>query len=336
MSDGDSRDDPASVIEALAETPRVSDPVARDLVRSRVAAELFDHAPDPVRIGRFHLLERIGRGGMGRVYAAYDPDLDRRVAIKLVRAGDSGSRERLLGEAQALARLSHPHVVPVHDVEVIGDQVCIVMEFVRGQTVRAWRAAAPRTWREVLAIHRQIGEGLEAAHRAGLVHRDVKPDNAIVGADGRVRVVDFGLARPLEIADGAVDPAVPHAAVTSPAGTPRYMAPEQAAGRAVTAAADQYAFCVALREALGDAAPWLGPVLERGTADDPAARFASMSELLRALARDPAAARRRRMIAGGAAVLLAGAGALAGVVWAGRTTAVEPCAGGAGELAAVW
>jgi len=345
---GDSEDDSsASPARALADAPAASDPIERDLVRTRVAAGLFEQPADPVMVGRFHVLERIGRGGMGRVYAAYDPDLDRRIALKLVRADDGGTRDRLLGEAQALARLSHPNVVPVHDVEVIGDEICIVMEFVRGQTVRAWRSAAPRSWREVLGVYRQVGEGLEAAHAAGLVHRDVKPDNAIVGADGRVRVVDFGLARPMVATAAAASPGgEPTAAVTTPAGTPRYMAPEQAAGGAVAAAADQYAFCVALREALGDAAPWLAPALDRGTAADPTARFASMSELLRALARDPAAIRRRRLLAAAAAVVLAGAGAIAGAVWAGRAPAVapvavpvaaiEPCSGGTGEIAAVW
>lgn len=333
--------DSSAPIEALAETPPVSDPVERELVKTRVAAQLFDRAGDPVMIGRFHMLERIGHGGMGRVYSAYDPDLDRRVALKLVRVSDRSTRVRLLGEAQALARLSHPNVVPVHDVEVIGDEVCIVMEYVRGETLRAWRAAAPRTSREVLQVYRQVGEGLEAAHRAGLVHRDVKPDNAIVGADGRVRVVDFGLARVMVavVTDGA-EPAtsVPQAPVTNAAGTPRYMAPEQRTGNPVTPAADQYAFCVSLREALEGEAPWLEPALARGTAVDPAARFASMSELLRLLARDPAAIRRRRIVAAAAAALVASAGVVVGAAWVGRTphATIEPCSGGAEEIANVW
>lgn len=155
-----------------------------------------------VRLGRFVLLELLGRGGMGEVYSAYDPNLDRRVALKLLRprAGRDDiqqARARLLREAQALARLSHPNIVPVHEVGVLGDQVFVVMEFVEGKSLRAFAGDPDRTWREIVAVYLQAAEGLSSAHQASVVHRDFKPDNAIVGTDMRVRVIDFGLARDL-------------------------------------------------------------------------------------------------------------------------------------------
>ena len=131
-------------------------------------------------VGRYVIITQLGQGGMGVVYAAYDPELDRRVALKLLIAGEDGeapleARTRLLREAQALAQLSHPAVVAIHDVGTLGRQVWLAMEFVAGETLTAWLAAAPRGWAEVLAMFRSAGEGLAAAHAAGLVHRDFKP-----------------------------------------------------------------------------------------------------------------------------------------------------------------
>ena len=152
-------------------------------------------------IGRYVVLGLVGRGGMGEVYAAYDPELDRKVAVKLLRVkpGNGVSlnegRQRTLREAQAIARLSHPNVVVVYDVGTFRDQVFIAMEFVEGNTVTYWLAAQPRSWQEVLRVFRAAGRGLTAAHEKGLVHRDFKPDNVMVGRDGEVRVMDFGLAR---------------------------------------------------------------------------------------------------------------------------------------------
>lgn len=163
----------------------------------------------PRRLGRFVLLGRLGEGGMGVVYSAYDPDLDRRVALKLLRTGlRPGSRtavERLHREAQALARLSHSNVVPVYDVGLIDDQVFIVMEFVVGSTLRYWLADGEHSWRDILDVYRQAGDGLAAAHDVGLVHRDFKPDNVQVGEDGRIRVLDFGLARTRPDAENQAD-----------------------------------------------------------------------------------------------------------------------------------
>src|SRR6188768_45960 len=158
-------------------------------------------------IGRYVVLGLVGRGGMGEVYAAYDPELDRKVAVKLLRvkpgAGVSlaEGRARTLREAQAIARLSHPNVVVVYDVGTFRDQVFIAMEFVEGNTVTYWLQAATRSWQEIVKVFMAAGRGLAAAHDKGLVHRDFKPDNVMVGRDTQVRVMDFGLARQMTAAD---------------------------------------------------------------------------------------------------------------------------------------
>src|SRR6187401_272227 len=155
-------------------------------------------------IGRYVVLGLVGRGGMGEVYAAYDPELDRKVAVKLLRVkpGNGVSRhegrQRTLREAQAIARLSHPNVVVVFDVGTFAEQVFIAMEFVDGNTVTYWLQAAERSWQEILKVFMAAGRGLAAAHEKGLVHRDFKPDNVMVSRDGQVRVMDFGLARQAE------------------------------------------------------------------------------------------------------------------------------------------
>jgi hypothetical protein len=318
--------------------PPDADALSRAVSRSRVARNLFG-VEEHVTIGRYQLLEKVGAGGIGVVWGAWDPELERRVAIKLVRAKRAAARERMLAEGQALARLSHPNIVPVYDVGVFGDEIYLVMEWIAGQDLRSY-CKRPRSVREIVAVYRAAGEGLLAAHGAGLIHRDFKPDNAILGDDERVRVIDFGLARgEVAIAD-AGDAGAP---VTRGAGTPRYMAPEQADGTALTPAADQYAFCAALREALVDregadrraAVPgWLDVILTRGTSRDPTARYPSMRELLRALGRDPRTVWRRRLLA--ATVLgIVGAAFVAGSLRASRTT-LEPCAGAGPAIARIW
>src|SRR5215471_4687743 len=243
----------AALGEAFANA-RPAPPAALPLAQARVAGALFGSVPS-ARFGRFRVLERLGAGAMGVVYAAYDPDLDRGVALKLVNV-PGRSQEIALAEAKALARLSHPNVVPVHDVGIEGDCVYIVLELVRGETLDRW--ATGRDARKIIDAYRQAGEALAAAHAAGLVHRDFKPTNALVGLDGRVRVVDFGLACEATTTTGD------RRAI---AGTPRYMAPEQAAGHSVTPAADQYSFAVALTEALSEGQRslprWVEIVLER-------------------------------------------------------------------------
>src|SRR5215831_14128518 len=150
-------------------------------------------------IGRYIILGVLGRGGMGEVYAAYDPELNRKIAIKLLRAradaATAGGRTRLLREAQAIAQLSHPNVVVVYDVGTFQDTVFIAMEFLEGNTLGYWLQAKQRSWREILDVFLLAGRGLVAAHAAGLVHRDFKPDNVMITKTGEVRVMDFGLAR---------------------------------------------------------------------------------------------------------------------------------------------
>jgi serine/threonine-protein kinase len=327
-------------------------------------------------IGRYTVLTLVGRGGMGQVYSAYDPELDRRIALKLLNAqagaDDARAGSRLVREAKAIARVHHPNVVIVHDTGSFGSRVFIAMEFVDGQTLAAWLDAAPRTQAQILEVFAAAGRGLEAAHAAGLVHRDFKPQNVMVGADGDVRVMDFGLARALGgAAEHPEAPAATLAGATDPSltatgelvGTPLYMAPEQFAGKPTDARTDQFSFCVALYQALYGAhpfggaqlgelmeavgegriqpppakntvAPWRRKILLRGLATRPEDRFSSMAELLAALGRDPAVRRRRWLGASGAALLVAG---VAGVSSHYLTNAPRPtCDGGAHRIAAVW
>jgi len=219
------------------------------------------------RVNRYLVLSSLGAGGMGVVFSAYDPQLDRKVALKLLRANLGANakeaRTRLKREAQAIAQLNHPNVVGVYDVGPTNDgDVYIAMEFVEGDTLTTWLKRWPRTWREILEVFHQAARGLMAAHSVGLLHRDFKPDNVLVGGDGRVRVTDFGLARSLFLDDSARGPVetkprpdgsplqVDITATGTVLGTPRYMPPEQLTGLSIDARADQFSFCVALYEAL--------------------------------------------------------------------------------------
>ncbi|WP_437686630.1 serine/threonine-protein kinase [Sorangium sp. So ce176] len=244
-----------------------------------VALRARDEALSPgARVGRFTVLDRAGQGGMGIVYAAYDPELDRRVALKLIAPGtfDPEGRSRLVREAQAMARLSHPNVVPIYEIGEHGRGVFVAMEFVDGRTLRDLSREPPRAWEAVLAAGIEAGRGLAAAHREGLVHRDVKPDNILIGKDGRARIADFGLARPQHEADwllaGGRSAGVPgsgslrgggslHAPLTAGSafmGTPAYMAPEQAERVPATSRSDQWSFCATLYEALYGELPFEG------------------------------------------------------------------------------
>jgi predicted Ser/Thr protein kinase len=226
-------------------------------------------------LGRYTVLDRIGSGGMGVVYAAYDPQLDRRVALKVLHPGrdvdmaTSDGRGRLLREAQSMAKLSHPNVITVHDVGTVGDRVFVAMEFIDGSTLRDW-LKAPRDWPDVVEAFVRAGRGLAAAHAAGLVHRDFKPDNVLIGQDGRVLVMDFGLARQTASTSGMETtsgdamptPSSPNNLVLTRTGamlgTPAYMAPEQHRGVAADPLADQFSFCVALYEGLYGERPFPG------------------------------------------------------------------------------
>jgi eukaryotic-like serine/threonine-protein kinase len=233
-------------------------------------------------VGRYVVLSKLGAGGMGVVYAAYDPELDRKVALKLLlpAAGGGGDgrdgRARLLREAQALAKLQHPNVVTIHDVGTHDDRVWLAMEFVEGRTLSQWRTETPRRWAEVLDVLVHAGRGVAAAHGADLLHRDLKPDNIMVGTDGRVRVMDFGLARTREEdanEDGEKKEAPMLDSVAHPKlealelrltqtgalmGTPVYMAPEQLGSGRLGPATDQFSYCVMLWEALFGTRPFSG------------------------------------------------------------------------------
>ncbi len=246
--------------------PAADDRRLKDLIRAR----LFRSKAAPVKIGRYTILDRLGEGGMGVVYTAYDDKLDRKIAVKVMRSeserDDTIGKARLLREAQAMARLAHPNIVTVHEVGEVDHQVFVAMEFIRGHSLDRW-LEDPHPWREILDVFLQAGRGLEAAHRAGLVHRDFKPQNVLVGSDsgstGAVKVLDFGLAR--SVGPGEVDAGealVPtgtaaiklldaHLTRTGALmGTPAYMAPEQHHGLPADARSDQFAFAVALFEGL--------------------------------------------------------------------------------------
>jgi tetratricopeptide (TPR) repeat protein len=265
------------------------DTLAQPAEDSDAEDDAFDPAPhlsiEPgARIGRYVVLRPLGRGGMGLVVLADDPELDRRVAIKLLRPGGGGedvarAQRRLQREAQAIARLSHPNVVAVYDVGTYADGVFIAMEYVPGESVRAWSRMKKRSLDEILSVFIAAGRGLAAAHAAGLVHRDVKPDNILVGEAGVVKVLDFGLARALAErstmgegegeAERARPPSLdelrsdellvgPMTVVGQVMGTPTYMAPEQALGRTMTGKSDQYSLCVSLYEAVLERRPFQG------------------------------------------------------------------------------
>ncbi len=238
--------------------------------------------------GRYVVVRKLGQGGMGVVYLAYDPQLDRGVALKVLRPGASSAdrgaaQDRLLREAQAMARLSHPNVLPVYDVGMVDSHVFMAMEYVEGHTLGQWLEHDERSWREVIDVFVGAGKGLAAAHAAGLVHRDFKPENVMLGENVRPRVMDFGLARasdddgvatqrerlhsgPLP-SDSLPPDSIPPNSISSSEvltrtgfvlGTPAYMAPEQHFGAAPESASDQFSFCVALHEALYGARPFDG------------------------------------------------------------------------------
>lgn len=266
--------DPAA--EALAPTPAGGDAAraATDIGSVNISAARLT----PLRIGRYIVLRTLGKGGMGVVYSAYDSELDRKVAVKVVAtsSGDSqAGRARVMREAQSLARLAHPNIVHVYEVGEDRDsaEVFIAMEFVAGETLAAWQKAHPVrdavSFDACLHLYLQAAAGLDAAHKAGLIHRDFKPDNVLIGQDGRVRVVDFGLARavgplqrsvslaprPVQSVVGSGERLTRFGSIL---GTPGYMAPEQVRGEDADARSDQFGFCASLFEALYGRLPFAG------------------------------------------------------------------------------
>jgi len=363
---------PETLVDELL-TPDEADAFDSGVEKNRMLASLQARmfgAQETLRLGRFELGRRRGAGAMGVVYEARDPQLDRKVALKVLRATslDPSRVERLALEARSLAKLRHPNVVTVYEVGQDGDDRFIVMDLVQGETLRVW-LQTPRDWEDIVRMFIGAGEGLWAAHEAGLVHRDFKPDNVLV-EDGQPKVVDFGLAAAVD------DPAeTTHPRTSAPAaidrftqteafvGTPAYMAPEQFEGKA-SPAADQYAFCVALFEALAGHRPhadaessgldalilarsnapapnaperaprWLRRVIAQGLATRPSRRWPSMSALLDALRRVDRSSRGGMKVAAGV-LGVAALGVGLGRPFSGDQ-AVDPCATASAPIEAAW
>jgi tetratricopeptide (TPR) repeat protein len=352
------------------------DPLGMASVRARVEQALFGDTA-PTKLGRYVLLGRIAGGGMGVVYGAYDPELHRKVALKVLHpqhCDNDRGHQRLKAEARALAKLDHANVVKVHDVlpdevAVPGGRIVIVMALVEGQTLLDWQTTERRSIEDIVAAYRQAGEGLAAAHAVDIVHRDFKPANAIRGDDGRVQVLDFGLARAVGAEPGGA-PSQPGevsgsetTALTATGeivGTLGYIAPELIAGAPPTPASDQFSFCVALHRAVEGVAPfagqdlarlrdsigrgeiayardgravpgWLRRAIARGLAAEPADRYPSMRALLDELGRMRGWRRWRATVVMAAAI--AGAIGLASAI--GKPEQA-PCDGGIGDATAVW
>ncbi|MBK8234303.1 MAG: serine/threonine protein kinase [Deltaproteobacteria bacterium] len=317
--------DPAAVPTRRAVKKATPSPTPEPTATERLAADAGDGgaAPRPGdRLGRYFVLELLGRGGMGSVYAAFDPALERRVAIKLLHTRGNPSedeRARLLTEAKAMAKLSHPNVVTVHEAAVDRGRVYLVMEYVAGRTLRAWLAERERPWSAIVAVFREAALGLAAAHAAGMIHRDVKPDNILIGNDERVRITDFGVALPVGSSRRTRQPSEPASsssdeslALSLTTGTPAYMSPEQLAGEPLDGRSDQFSLAVTIFEALWRTRPyaartraelrklyragvviatpsepavppWLRRVLTRALSIAPEARWPSMAALVRQL-----------------------------------------------------
>ena len=364
LLDGGLADDRAALVEIENHADRC--PGCRGLLVHLAR----DAAPRPAQtapFGRFVVVERIGAGAMGTVYSAHDPNLDRKIALKLLTlspadAASSARRARFVREAKTMARLSHPNVVQVFEVGNVGEQLFIAMELVEGTTVRTRDRAAAWHWREVVSLFIQAGRGLAAAHAAGIIHRDFKPENVLVGSDGRVRVGDFGLSSWAAESVASLAPTDDPLTITrtgTMVGTPAYMSPEQLAGEAGDACSDQFSFCIALFESLYGERPFAGNDVEalaaamaagavreptgrkvprrlraivlRGLAKDPGQRFPSVAALVSQLERELSRRPRRWALLAAAVVLASFALVL---IRPGQRARL--CAGGADRLVGVW
>jgi hypothetical protein len=347
-----------------------SDEVNLDLMRGRLLERMFGEREAQPRIDRFELLGQLGRGGMGTIYRAFDPKLAREVALKLVSSDDSSetATRRMLREARGLASLAHPNVVPVFEVGPAPVGIWIAMEYVPGQTLRGWMQQR-HDWRTCLSVLIAAGRGLAAAHAAGLMHRDFKPENVMVGSDGRARVVDFGLARSthaseellttLSSSETADEQRTLEQLSRATGGTPAYMAPEAFGGN-IDARVDQWAFCVTAFEVLTGGRPFHGPTLAslmtsiqveppaefprasgvpgrvraaivRGLSKRPEQRWPDMTRLLDELER----VLERRRLRWAAATAAVAASVVAGSLALARSDA-PVCPIDAGALAGVW
>ncbi len=337
----------------------------------------IESSPRPTILGRYKLRERLGAGGMGEVFAAHDPELNRVVAVKVLRPSLENaerSRERLRREAQVMARVSHPNVIQVFDVGVANDRVFLAMEYIKGGTLNDWLERSRRTPDDILRVFTQAGRGLAAAHEAGLVHRDFKPTNVLVGDDDRVLVTDFGVARPSHDSqdnDETREPDTSHELHTITVaggvlGTPAYMAPEQHEARLVDGRADQFSFCVSLWYALFGTLPFAGDSMEqledakaanliveppasrakvppfivaalkRGLRSNPAERFATMHDLLAVLANESGRRRRRRVRMAATLGFVLAAGFAVAWLLASRGADADPCASTDDRFVAIW
>ncbi len=316
-------------------------------------------------VGRYVVLELIGQGATGAVYKAFDPELDRTVAMKLLLGAGGASRAHLVREAQAIAKVSHPNVIAVHDVGTHGGRVFYAMELVDGRPLSQWRRTTNPSVEQILDVFVEAGTGLAAAHAAGVVHRDFKPDNVLIDSTGRVRVLDFGLAQrgasPVEgHADQSLDPVSTQALV----GTPAYMAPEQFAGQPADARTDQFAFCIALHEALTGQRPFAGDsiaslsynvlndarldvslsgvptrvasAMERGLSPRPEDRFPSMRPLLDAMTLGSRPRRGRVAAVGFGALVVTAATAYGLGRTRGETPSPDPCQSVSAAMDAAW
>jgi serine/threonine protein kinase len=336
--------------DALAKTVAPTDLLATPALGTRTVGE----PPTQGRkLGRYTLLERLGAGAMGIVWRAEDPTLGRQVAVKLLRRQDESLTERLVREAQSMAQVNHPNVVTVYEVGTgIDGSTFIAMEVVTGESLRKWQTKARHTIPELVQAYIAAARGLAAAHAAGIIHRDFKPDNVLVGTDGRVRVTDFGLAAAKPTTTAAVPRQISDVNLTtsgSVMGTPAYMAPEQFVGGNVDPRTDQFNFCVSLYEALYGERPFDGAtfpeladnvcegrirpepagtnvsrgmraIVLRGLSVKPGDRFATMDELIRELGRDRARPWRRTAIVSAAVAAALGLGLVSDWVVRDRVT----------------
>ena len=355
-ADNARRDDEEQVIAhsdgLMPDAPE--DPLDEARALAKVWQGLFGGGTEAPRVDQYYLLRELGAGAMGVVYSAFDPELQRHVALKLLHAhrGSPKESERMLREARALAKISHPNVVGVHAVGSGPRGAYIAMEYVEGQTLARWlrQPGKPRPWREVVAQFIAVGRGLAAAHDAGIVHRDFKPANVLVGNDGIARVADFGLAaesqqEPSDDCETTAKTSHGRGTITR-LGTPAYMSPEQRDGAEPTPAADQYAFFVSLHEGLfgvrpdsPDAAqasssgpPAVLRVLSRGLATDPRQRYPSMHAVVDALSSATGPGRWRRFVPW---VIAAASVATTALVASNRDEAAEPCIGDADATASL-
>ena len=349
----------------FARAADTEDPLAVEQAEARAAARLFgDSTPAPDKLGeRYTILERLGSGGGGVVYAARDHQLEREVAIKVLRSADVDDRAqaRLAREARTLAQLSHPNVVTVFDLGTSDGRLYVAMERMRGVDLREWLAARKRAPREILDAFASAGRGLAAAHALKVVHRDFKPSNVMVAEDGTIKVLDFGLARGFGAARPDRTDHPPEADTVTDAdaamGTLRYMAPEQHSGATVDERTDVYAFCASLYEALLGPLGWEGldwkrtvelkqagppdvkrapgipkrvrSLLRRGLSPTPSERPASMTEVVDALGARP------RWI-GPAVVAMGGIAVFAVAVSQQSDEVFDPCAGLDEPITALW